>query len=161
VKVVFKASQYGFHSEWNDSGVAKEILKQAPCTSVVSRQENTINFPLGIDTSAGDTTTNVRAGDIVYRPQDKSLSILLSLPHMSPGSYMTLDVPAVVVGHTHASTDELRQIKDGENVRLEIHMEEKKQQKPVTDSRRYGSGILSQSQIDAIVSELLSGDKNS
>jgi len=148
MEIVFKTSQYGFHAELNDTAQAKEIIKNIPFESTIQRCDGEIYFEANIFTISTGATLDVNLGDVAYWPQGRCLCIFFGPTQASTTEKPVPQDPVAIVGKTYASQDELKQIQPGEKIKVEAV-------RPKEDKQKQDTRILSQSEIDNIVQELL------
>jgi len=120
MKVNFKAESLTFPVEFNDSQTAKEISQELPLSSTVSTWGDEIYFGIGFKASAQGASMEVKIGDVGYWPQGKCLCVFFG---PTPASTSKDPVPAssvVIVGRTSASKEELKKIKLGEKISVEL-----------------------------------------
>ncbi len=120
MKVNFKAESLTFSVEFNDSQTAKEIFRRLPLSSTVSTWGDEIYFDIGFKASAQGASMEVEVGDVGYWPQGKCLCVFFG---PTPASTSKDPVPAssvVVIGRTSTSKEELKKIKLGEKISVEL-----------------------------------------
>ena len=139
MKIAFTGKKFEFHVELNDTQTAKDILEKLPIECLSERAGNATLFNVGVNASWQKTTLTIKAGDVVYRPHDKTICILHGL---------TMPIcPVTIIGKTLASLDEIKNIPQGERTTIT----------PVK-SRSLKGRKLSQSEIDELIKKITRGE---
>ena len=151
--IVFKTDNYGFHVKFNENFAAQEMVRRLPLSGVVSKWGDEIYFETDASIPLDGQTMDVNLGDVAYWPQGKCVCVFYG---RTPASTTDKPVPAspvVVIGHTMADNEELREIKAGERIQvfvMGIALGDLKDETVYDDSRK-----LSQQEIDILVKRLL------
>lgn len=120
MKIIFKTESFSFPVEFNDSQTAKEISQKLPLSSTVSTWGDEIYFCIGFKASAQGASMEVKAGDIGYWPQGKCLCVFFGPTPASTNKVPVPASPVVIVGRTNTSKEELKKIKLGEKISVEL-----------------------------------------
>lgn len=118
MRVVFQSESLTFYGEFNSSLTAKEIIKNLPVESVVSRWGDEIYFELGFKASSEGASMEVAAGDIAYWSQGKCLCVFFGPTMASTDDKPMPASPVVIIGKTTASPGDLEKIKLGESIKV-------------------------------------------
>jgi len=124
MKTIFKANSLSFVVDFNNSQTAQEIVGNLPLESVVSTWGDEIYFDMGFKASAENAVMEVSIGDVAYWPQGKCLCIFFG---PTPASISENPVPAspvVIVGKAETSKKDLKTIRLGERIKIELVHEE-------------------------------------
>ncbi len=154
MRLVFKTGNYGFYVDCEETEFLQKLLEKLPLTSNVALWGEEIYFDIGLEFVPSECTREVNVGDVAYWPEGKAICVFLG---PTPLSSSEKPVPAnevFVFGHTDASPQELKHIKEGETIEVFPYKETSTREEQRDDNR-----ILSQSEIDALVQRLLS-EKN-
>lgn len=116
-QVIFQTTGQSFSVGFNDSEASQTILKNLPIRSRVSLWGNEIYFDTGISAPLSGATSDVSPGDVAYWPDGKCLCVFFGKTPASRGTDKPVPAsPVVIVGRTGAAPDELRRVKQGENI---------------------------------------------
>ncbi len=154
--IVFKAQNFGFYVKFNENPTAQDIAKNLPIQGTVKKWGDEIYFDTGIKAASNDETLDVNVGDVAYWPEGKSICVFYGPTQASVGDKPVPASPVVIIGKTFASSDELREIKEDEEISVFV-VSRKDSESEITlyeDSRK-----LTQAEIDKLVKQLLAGEK--
>jgi hypothetical protein len=150
MEIVFKIGSFGFYGEFNDSLVAREIIKKMPLSATIATWGNEIYWeispPIVMECNRAEVTWEVAVGDIGFWPEGKCLCVFFGPTPASINERPRPNSPVVILGKTLASVDELKAVKAGEHIYVSLN---EKKDKP-KDNR-----ILSQAEIDELVKEIM------
>ena len=150
--IVFKAQNIGFYVEFNENPTARDIIEKLPLEGKVMTWGDEIYFDTGIKAVSDGKTLDVDVGDVAYWPEGQSICVFFGPTRASVGKKPVPASPVVIIGKTFASSDELREIKEGEGISVFIVSKRgpEDEKTPYEDSRK-----LSQTEIDELVRKLL------
>lgn len=150
--IVFKAENSGFYVRFKENPTAQDIIKNLPIEGTVKKWGDEIYFDIGIKLSSDGKTLDVDVGDVAYWPEGKSLCVFFGPTQASVGNKPVPASPVIIVGKTFAAPDELREIKEGEEISVFIvtKRDAKNEMSLYEDSRK-----LTQAEIDELVKKLL------
>lgn len=120
MRVNFKTESLVFPVEFNESQTAREIGNNLPLESTVSTWGDEIYFDIGFKASAQGASMEVSVGDVGYWPQGKCLCVFFGPTPASTSKDPIPASPVVIVGRTNTSKEELKKIKLGEKISVEL-----------------------------------------
>jgi hypothetical protein len=159
MRISFQSPNCCFLAEFNQSPAAQEIIKHLPLDAQASRWQDEIYFETNI-TAADKSTLEVNVGDIAYWPEGKCICVFFGpTPASSTGKPVPAS-PVVIIGKTDSRPDELRKIKEGDQIKVI-----QAPQDFFTVYHRYknktpGDRKLTQEEIDVLVQGLLAEKEN-
>jgi len=149
MKLIFKTNTYGFHIEITNPLIARKLKDSLPWDSKVVKYNDSICFNMyTLDVALEDPSLCAKKGDVIWNYSNSSLCIYLGLPDAEQKGTPSKGIKA---GRILASADEIRQLNNGDKISVSL-LEEKSS---YSDGR-----ILSQSEIDSLVKNLLSSKNN-
>jgi uncharacterized protein len=151
--IVIKTENLGFYVKFNDNSSAVEVFRRLPLDGVVSKWGDEIYFKADVPIPSADPTMDVNVGDIAYWPQGKCICVFFGRTPASTTDKPVPEGPVIVIGHTLANPQELREIKSGEPIRffmMGMADDYFKDGNPYEDNRK-----LSQKEIDVLVKQVL------
>jgi uncharacterized protein len=151
--IVFKTDNYGFHVKIKENSAAQEVVSHLPLDGVVSKWGEEIYFETNAPMPMEGQTMDVNVGDVAYWPLGKCVCVFYGRTPASITDKPVPSSPVVVIGHTLANPDELREIKAGEHIRFFVMgraLGDLKEEKVYDDNRK-----LSQDEIDILVKRLI------
>lgn len=117
-KVIFQTKTLQFEAFFNSSKTAEAILKALPIQAEVNRWGDEIYFEIPVKLPAENPTLEVKVGDIAYWPEGHCLCIFFG---KTPASLKDEPRPASevsIVGHTDATPESLRRIREGSEISI-------------------------------------------
>jgi len=151
--IVFKAENIGFHVQFNENPTAQDIVKNLPLEGTVKKWGDEIYFDTGIKAVSDGKTVDVNVGDVAYWPEGKSICVFFGPTQASVGDKPVPASPVVIIGKTFASSDELREIREGEEI--SIFIVTKRGPEDAKTPYEEDNRKLSQAEIDELVKKLL------
>jgi len=115
-RIRLQAGGVSFDGVLHGEAIAKALVKRLPISSTVNRWGEEIYFNVPVTVPHTKPTLDVSVGDLAYWPEGPCLCIFFG---RTPASHGTEPRPAsevTVVGHTDASVELLRSIKQGTTI---------------------------------------------
>ena len=113
MSLTIQAGSKTFVGELTDNPIARALSETFPFSSTAQRWGDEIYFDVPVEMKNTTPTREVRVGDIAYWPEGPSLCIFFGKTPASKGNEPRPASDVTIVGHTDASPDLLRSIKDG------------------------------------------------
>jgi len=156
MKSSFQTPNYCFMVDFNDTECAKMVVKNLPVDSQVATWKHGIYFDAKVEAPTGVPATEIKERDVAYWARSKYVCVFF-------GEVNQEDIPLdemTIIGHATGEAEGFKIIKSQDDIRLVVieHDENKEKQVlayNVPDPNRK----LSQSEIDALVAQLLEQKK--
>jgi len=172
IQILCKVESFNFIVELNDTATARHIVGILPLQAQIRRWGDELYCGISaVDCPAENLTREVSVGDIGFCPCGNLFCVFFGPTPASVLEKPVAENPVVVIGRTLASPDELRSVREGSMVSLSVHGAFSAQQTPpaaiaaapaasaAAASSGCGERKLSQSEIDALVQQLLAEKK--
>ncbi|MCP4651346.1 MAG: hypothetical protein GY853_14860 [PVC group bacterium] len=159
MKISFQTSTCCFEAELQKHLLAQSIFKRLPLDSTTVIWGDEIYFKTKLDVPVvGQSTTDLRVGDIVFWPEGKCICIFFGPTPMSDSEKPVPASPVIIIGKTVHSPEELRKIKAEEPIHLMAVKE--KEPRHINPNDFPKDRKLTQNEIDLLVQQLLEQEKN-
>jgi len=152
MKIEFQGKNLVFQADLIENPAAQEIGKHLPLKMSARTWGDEIYMETGIVAPSDGATLDVYAGDIAYWPEGKCLCVFFGPTVLSTDAKPVPASPVVIIGKTYALSNELRQIRDNDEITVV-----KASSGP--DVSAQSERKLSQSEIDELVKRLLEEKK--
>jgi len=119
-KIKITAGRVSLAAALNDSDTASRIIRALPITASANRWGNEIYFTVAVTAGAENPKAVVAMGDLAYWPPGRAFCIFFGPTPASEGDDIRPASPVNVVGQVTGDATALRQVQDGEPVRIEL-----------------------------------------
>jgi hypothetical protein len=118
-KIHIKFDELTFHAQLNESATAEELWKQLPLESRVSTWGEEIYFEIPVNMpEEPDAREIVSVGDLGYWPTGQAFCIFFGPTPVSTDERPRAYSPVNIIGEVIPDHSRLKEIKDGERVKL-------------------------------------------
>ena len=123
MKVRFQTSGASFEGRLDDTAISRKIIGCLPIQATAMRWGDEIYFDVPVKMSNTRPTREVRVGDIAYWPDGPCLCVFFGKTPASKGQEPRPASDVTLIGHTDAPVAQLRSVKEGTAISVDLSRE--------------------------------------